>query len=181
MNIIPPWVKLLFEWLLLGALVVAIFAHGHHQFGLGEKLERAKWVARENTELLAANAKIKSLKDKYRQQEQDAATAIAVISSQYQRELNHVKTDKDRVIADLRVGAYRLRIPVASPLNTCGSLAAYAAPATGGRDGEARAELSGAAAEFLVGLASEADEVVHQLDACQAVLKADRAMGAADE
>ncbi len=180
MSRIPLWVKSLVI-LLLSALLVGMFLYyGQQQFGLGKKAERAEWLARETEQITAANLKIKSMEENYRQQEQDAATAIAVISSQHQRELHHVKADKDRVITDLRSGAYRLRIPVASAINTYGDNPSQAAPATNCRDGEARAELSGAAAEFLVGLASEADEVVVQLGACQAVINADRDMGKSD-
>lgn len=177
MKVIPPWVKVLAILLLSALLIGAFYFYGDQQFGLGEKAERSKWLERENAELVAANSKIKTLEDKYRQQEQDAATAIAVISSQYEKELHRVKTDKDRTIAGLRDGSVRLRIPVASAFNTSGGEAGATASGSGARDGGARAELSGAAAEFLVGLASEADEVVKQLGACQAVVNADREAG----
>lgn len=161
--------------LLLIAVVLAVFySYGQQQFGLGEKAERATWLARENAQLTKANAKIKQLEEKYRQREQDAADALAVISTQYQKDLNHVKTEKDRVIAALRGGAFRLRIPVAASLSAYGGSAAEAAAPACGRDGGARAELSIEASEFLVGLASEADEVAKQLGACQAAINADR-------
>jgi len=177
MKVIPSWLKWLAALLLVMAAVYAIYAYGQQQFGLGEKAERAAWLARETTELRSANAKIKSLEEKYRQQERDAADAIAVISSQYQKDLNHVKTEKDRVIAGLRGGAFRLRIPVAASVQACGGAASEAPASTGGRDGDARAELSIEASEFLVGLASEADEVTKQLGRCQDIIKADRTQG----
>lgn len=177
MKIIPSWLKGLAALLLVMAAVYAIYAYGQQQFGRGEKAERATWLARETTELRSANAKIKSLEEKYRQQERDAADAIAVISSQYQKDLNHVKTEKDRVIAGLRGGAFRLRIPVATSVQACGGAASEVAAPTGGRDGGTRAELSGEASEFLVGLTSEADEVTKQLGRCQDIIKADRTQG----
>jgi hypothetical protein len=177
---IPSWVKLLSIPLLTAVLIGMFHLHGQQQFKHGEQAERAQCFARDNEQLASANAKIKSLEEKYRQQEQDAATVIGLISSQYQRELHHVKTDKDRIIADLRGGAYRLRIPVTSAPDTCGSVAPEAAASARRRDGDTRAELSNEAAEFLVGLASEADEVVKQLGACQAVINADRTMGKSD-
>lgn len=177
MNLIPPWVKWLAVLLLATAAVYAIYSYGQQQFGLGEKAERSTWLARENAQLTKANAKIKQLEEKYRQQEQDAADALAVISSKYQEDLKHVKTEKDRVIAGLRDGTFRLRIPVAARLSAYGGSAAEVAASTCGRDGETRAELSVEASEFLVGLASESDEVTKQLGRCQDVINADRNIG----
>ena len=177
LPIIPPWAKLLGAVLLVAALVAAIYAYGQQQFGLGEKAERTAWLARENTALTKANARIKELEDQARAREREHAQDMAAASAKYQEDLKHEKAAKDRAVADLRSGALRLRIPLAFP--SCpdgagGSGRAAPGPSTAGRDGEARAELSVQASEFLVGLASEADEVVHQLTACQAVVIADR-------
>lgn len=165
---------LIMALLIIAAAMLGVYAYGEYTFGLGELAERSRWLARDNTQLTAANAKIKSLEEKYRQQERDAADALAVISHNYQEDLKHVKTEKDRVIAGLRGGAFRLRIPVAARLTADGSGTAEAAASACGRDAGARAELSGQASEFLVGLASEADEVAKQLGRCQEIIKTDR-------
>lgn len=47
-------------------------------------------------------------------------------------------------------------------------------PGISGRDGGAGAYLSTETAEFLLGLTGEADAVVRQLKACQAVAREDR-------
>ncbi len=172
-----PSIKSAFVAAALLLAVALAYAYGQHQFGLGEQAERAAWLKRENAELTAANANIKALEEKYRQQEHDAADAIAVISFKYQEDLKHVKSEKDRVIAGLRGGAFRLRVPVAATSAACGDSAPEAASAPGGRDGGARAELSVTASEFLVGLASDADEVVRQLTRCQEVIIEDRKHG----
>lgn len=177
MNPIPLWKKILIPLLLAAAAVYAIYSYGQQQFALGEKAERAAWLARENAQLTKANTKIKTIEEKYRQQEQDAADALAVISSKYQEDLKHVKTEKDRVIAGLRDGNFRLRIPVAASLSAYGGSASEVAASTCGRNGETRAELSVEASEFLVGLTSEADKVTKQLGRCQDVINADRNIG----
>lgn len=171
---VPSWVKALAALALLAAVVAAIYAYGRQQFGLGELAERAAWLKRETVALTTANAKIKMIEEQYRAQEQAHAAAMAGVSTQYQQELIHAKAEKDRVIIGLRSGAVRLRIAVAAARSTSGSDAAAPGAATAGCDGEARAELSLAASEFLVGLASESDEVARQLSACQAVITADR-------
>lgn len=97
-----------------------------------------------------------------------AGTDMFTVSSTYQEGLSHgVATQKDTV-AHIRTGALRLSVP------TGPAAAAVAAPAAAGAgrcDGQARAQLSNEAAEFLTGLASEADDVVLQLNACQADVK----------
>ncbi|WP_048811773.1 lysis protein [Methylobacillus flagellatus] len=163
--------------LVLTALLLAgLHLYGQHQFSLGEAAEKARWVARDNAALRAANAEIAELNTQARVQERQHAEAVATISRQFQEQLHHVKSQKDSVIADLRAGAVRLRIPVtpASTSAACSGIPAEAFASAAGRDGGARAELSAEAAEFLVGLASEADEVVEQLTSCQALLRADR-------
>lgn len=158
------------------ALMALLFFYGQHQYRLGAEAEKARWVARENAALRAANDEISQLNQLARDQERLHAEAMAHISTQFQEQLHHVKSQKDSVIADLRAGAVRLRVPVtpASASPACSGIPGEAFASARGRDGETRADLSAEAAEFLVGLASEADEVVQQLSACQALLQADR-------
>ncbi|WP_416242773.1 lysis system i-spanin subunit Rz [Azospira sp. APE16] len=160
--------------LLSGLLIGAFYAYGQQQFGLGEKVERTAWLDRDNAALTKANDRIKELEDNYRAKEREHAQDMATALAKYQEDLKHEKAAKDRAIADIRSGDLRLRIPVACPEGAGGSTTAAPGPGAIGRDGETRAELSVQASEFLIGLASEADEVVLQLTACQAVVIADR-------
>lgn len=170
---IPPWVKLISIAAAMVTVVVCIYGYGKEQFGLGEKAERSAWQERENAALTAANTRIATLEEQARISERDHAQAMADTSAQYQKELSDERATKDRVIADLRRGALRLRIPTTDHAAGGSSAAAHGTASLGG-DGEARCELSVSASEFLVGLANEADEIVRQLAACQAVIAADR-------
>lgn len=174
MKMIPGWVLPLFYGLLAIAIGLSIYFYGAHQYDLGRKLEAAEWMARENASLVEANSTIIMLNREAREREQRHAQDIANVSAQYQEDLKYVKQQKDRVIADLRAGTQRLRIPIAASPAACSGITPEAFAAAGGRDGAARAELSGEAAEFLVGLASDADEIAHQLTRCQQIIKADR-------
>lgn len=172
--VIPPWLKWLGALLVVAAVVIAIYSYGRQQFGLGEQAEKARWLARETAELAAANVKINALQTAARTAERDHAMRLAAVSAQYQEDLKHAQARKDRVIADLRTGAQRLRIPVAGAGCAGAGGMPETGPATGGRDGGTTAELSQPAAEFLVGLASDADQVAEQLKACQALVREDR-------
>lgn len=166
--------RVLLACLCLVVLVGLGYAYGQQQFGLGEKAEQSAWLKRENTELVAANIRIKELTDEVRRQERQHQQDMADASAQYQKDLKHEKATHERVVADLRSGALRLRVHLASSQTAGGRGTGAVGSGPGGCDAATGGELSGPAAEFFVGLASEADEVVHQLTACQAIVAADR-------
>ena len=153
--------------------VLAILALlAHYIYEAGGDAREAPWLKREaQTNADAAN-RIKAAEDRARAAEALAAARLVSISGAYQNGLQENEREKNAAVAALRAGK-RLYIGAACP-PAGGSEPAQAAAGAGGRDGEARAELSESAAEWLVGLASEADAVVRQLTACQAVIEADR-------
>jgi prophage endopeptidase len=162
-------------WVLLIALAVFVSSClGCYWYGnsVGKDVERVKWEKRENKELAAANKKIIDLTEKARADESLHAVKLASISAQYQEDLKNVKDKAARVISDVRAGTLKLRIPVTE--RACTSEGSKVEASTERRDGEARAELSKEASEFLIGLTGEADEVVEQLQACQRIVEEDR-------
>lgn len=153
------------------AAMIGAYVYGRHD---GRELANAFWQARE----AQIQADVQAVKDqaaeRVREAEKASAARVVAISADYQADLQRLNDEKDALLSDVRAGRRRLSIPA-----TCdaggGAPVPGAAAGTGGRDGEARAELSGEAADFLVALASEADRVARQLDACQQVIRADRA------
>lgn len=166
-------------WVIL-ALVVAFVAEGlgAYFYGLdtGETKQDAKWQARENVELNAANAKIMELTTKARATEAQAAIDQSAISESYEGKLKNVQDDKDKFVSDVRAGRIVLRIPArASAARSAGSGASsQTATSTSKCDGEARGELPREVTEFLYGEAGRADSIVEQLTACQALVRRDR-------
>ncbi|MDH0048595.1 lysis system i-spanin subunit Rz [Comamonas terrigena] len=169
--------KLIAVGALVGLALAAFNNHGRQQYQAGRQDERNNWLQRDNEALRIANGRIATLQQEARDKERAHGQAMDGIAAQHQKDLKDARTEKDRVIADLRARNLRLRIPVVTTASAAcrgGGAGSEAGPSTGQRDGEATAELSDAAAEFLVGLASEADDVARQLSACQAVVIADR-------
>lgn len=163
----------------IGWLVIAVAGcavAGLNGYHVGRSMERSAWQARESVQLAAANAKLSELQTAARDAEQRHAQDAAAVSTAYQKEISNVKTKNDSLTAALRDGSLRLRVPIATGPNACGSTPAEAGASTPGRDGGATAELSDSAAEFLLDLTSEADAVVHQLTACQGLVRADRGL-----
>lgn len=107
------------------------------------------------TALAQATARVLTL-------ERAAGAALAQRADQLTQEQTHAKTDRDRFNADLRSGAVRLSIPIAS-----GQCAATAdSTAAAGHQHQARAELDPATAAALDAIAGDGDDATRQLNAC---------------
>jgi len=101
--------------------------------------------------------------------ERQSAADIVAIEEKHRQELANVTRRKDRVIADLRAGNLRLR-----QLDTRSGGGPQARPGAAGVDGGEKAGLPRQDIEFLVSLASEADAVVMDRQALQAIVRKDR-------
>lgn len=159
---------------LIVAWLASLVGVGYWQNAAGHVDERATWQTRANAELRAANATINALQEKARKSEQDHAAALAAVSSDYERKLSDANKQRAADAAALRAGTLRLRDPNPTGLSSCGGLGGEAGTGAGRRDGPEGGELSAAAAEFLLDLAFDADDVARQLAACQEVLVKDR-------
>lgn len=162
------------------AIVAALAAAGWGLYAegkaSGQAEERVVWQGKETKELTAANAEILRLTKLAQDAEAKRAEDLAKASADYQKGLADEKTKRDRAVAAARTGTLVLRDPgVAAGACPPGGAAAAAQPGAGGRDGPKAGELSREAGAFLLELTGEADDVVRQLTACQAVVRADRA------
>lgn len=106
-------------------------------------------------ELARATARVLTL-------ERAAGGALAQRADHLTLEQIHAKTDRDRFNDDVRSGAVRLSIPVAS--NQCAGPTDSAAAA--GHRHQARAELDPATAAALDAIAGDGDDAARQLNAC---------------
>jgi hypothetical protein len=164
-------------YLILAAVLVWLASSagvGYWQNQAGHAAERGKWQARENEQLTTANAKIMELQEAARAEERAKAQAVAAISEKYEKEKIDAAAQKARDIAAARAGALSLRIPAPSCPGAGGGETGAAPAAAGERDGRAPGELPREVTANLLALADDADEVVQQLSACQAVVRADR-------
>jgi hypothetical protein len=122
-----------------------------------------KWGKRfAEMEALSAK-KLAEATDAVRKVETEASERLNDLASKHAKEIRDAKNRSDRIVADIRSGALRMSIPVAS---ACPSPEAQGAAATSGNRPEARAELAAEAAGTLVSIASEGDEAIRQLNAC---------------
>ncbi|MED5597202.1 lysis system i-spanin subunit Rz [Janthinobacterium sp. P210006] len=107
------------------------------------------------TELAQATARVLTL-------ERAAGAALTQRADHLTQEQTHAKTERDRFNLDVRSGAVRLSIPVASGQCAAG---ANSTAAVGHRI-EARAELEPVTAAALDAIAGDGDDATRQLNAC---------------
>ena len=142
--------------LLCGALA-GWMAQGWRKDASIAELQRAAAISKTNaaTALAQATARVLTL-------ERAAGAALAQRADHLTQEQTHAKTERDRFSLDVRSGAVRLSIPVAT-----GHWAASAdtAAAAGDRQ-QARAELDPATAAALDAIAGDGDDATRQLNAC---------------
>jgi hypothetical protein len=167
-------------YLVAAGFIVALVltAYGvvdHKGYTRGKAETEAQYAQRDNEALRSANARIQELEEKARDGERRRAEELAAVSAQYQGALEAAKSQRERDVAAAHAGTLRLRDPNAAGTAGCDRGGAGETTAsTGGRDGAQAGELSRETAGNLLSLADEADEVVAQLTACQAVVQADR-------
>ena len=142
--------------LLCGALV-GWAAQGWRKDATIAELQRAAATSKTNaaTELAQATARVLTL-------ERAAGAALAQRADHLTQDQTHAKTERDRFNADVRSGAVRLSIPVAS--GQCVATADTTAAA--GHRHETRAELDPATAAALDAIAGDGDDATRQLNAC---------------
>jgi hypothetical protein len=133
--------------------------------------ERADWELKENKKLVAANQEILDLKNQKYDLEQTHRQDMRKAKDAFTKEINDVQTQASMAMDLYRTGAIKLSIPTVRT-SSCESGTAGAGVSLSGSDGATRSELSGSAVEFLIGEATRADEVVAQLNICQAELLA---------
>jgi len=155
------------------AIVAALSAIAWAIHNAGVKSERAVWQQREAKINVETAIKIDAANKRIQEKEREIAVLLTDASEWYQAKITEKENALNTALNSLRDGTGRLFVNATCP--AAGGDPATAAPAAaGGRDGSTRAELSRADSEFLLRLGAEADAVVLQLTACQAVVRADR-------
>lgn len=161
------WIKAA-KWLgLVGlalGMVYGVYALGEHA---GSNRVEAEWGKAQSK----LNQKISRLEQQAREREQRHAEEVAGITDELYAELNHAKEERDSTIANLHNDNRKLRERFRQ--RTCVP-GAEATSSQSGSDETGEAGLSRTDEEFLIRIASQADEIAHRLTACQAILTTER-------
>jgi hypothetical protein len=149
----------------------SLYGAYHH----GVKVTDSKYQA-----IIAAAGKahadeVISLNGKVAQAEHKAALDMAAIDQRHQEDIEHEKQIAAGTLASYRAGTLRLRNEFQAHIIADTGVPSVAASA-GQRDAAGSGGLQPAHVEFFVSEAERANQVVKQLAACQAVVRADRSV-----
>lgn len=167
---INPWAIIIVGVLWIASLVGV----GKWQNDAGHVAERTAWQAKDNEQLRLANAEIQRLETEARAAEADHARRLADIGKNIVKDKQRADQQHQADLDNVRAGTLVLRDPGAPGLRACAGAAGAPVAGPSRSDGPGGGGLSGAAAEFLLGEASRADDLARQLTAAQAVIAEDR-------
>ena len=156
-------------YVIIGALVFAIcsYFYGHHT---GVQVTKAEWEAEKLVAAADAARILKAEQDKVREYEHLLANTQNRVEKVYVDKIRTVEVVRDKLIDTARTDG--LFIDAACPDRS--NPVPSAAASTSSDHGGTKARLSGEAAEALIAIAADADEITHQLTACQEILRNER-------
>ena len=156
-------------YVIIGALVFAIcsYFYGHHT---GVQVTKAEWEAEKLVAAADAARILKAEQDKVREYEHLLANTQNRVEKVYVDKIRTVEVVRDKFIDTARTDG--LFIDAACPDRSNAVPSAATSPSSD--HGGTKARLSGEAAEALIAIAADADEITHQLTACQEILRNER-------
>jgi type II secretory pathway pseudopilin PulG len=138
----------------------------------------AAYKARDNTQLQAALARVKTLEDKAREDERLHVAALAEINRKLLEEKKNGQVAKDKLAADIRAGRLVRNSNAfqggGCPANNGGSTGGAAVTPASGGDGSQECRLSDAAQASILAIGTDADYTAKLLASAQAVIVEDR-------
>jgi prophage endopeptidase len=149
------------------ALVICSYFYGHHT---GVQVTKADWEAEKAVAAAEAAKILKVEQDKVREFEHLLANAQTKVEKVYVEKIRTVEVEKRQLIDVARTDGLFIDAACPDSSNALPSATSSASSDHGG----AKARLSGEAAEALITIAADADEIVHQLTACQEILRNER-------
>jgi hypothetical protein len=156
-------------WVIIGALVLVIgsYFYGHRT---GVQVTKADWEAEKAAAAIEAGKVLAKANQEVRELEHLLANTQNRVEKVYVEKIRTVEVEKQQLIDVARTDGLFIDAACPDPSNAVSSPAA----SPGGDYGGTKARLSGEAAEALIAIAADADEITHQLTACQEILRNER-------
>ncbi len=156
-------------YVIVGALVLAIcsYFYGHHT---GVQVTKAEWEAEKATAAIEAGKALDKANQEVRELEHLLANTQNRVEKVYVDKIRTVEVVRDKLIDTARTDGLFIDASCPDRSNAVPS----AATSPGSDHGGTKARLSGEAAEALIAIAADADEITHQLTACQEILRNER-------
>jgi hypothetical protein len=156
-------------WVIVGALalIISSYFYGHHT---GVQVTKAEWEAEKATAAIEAGRVLDKANKEVRELEHLLANTQNRVEKVYVDKVREVQVERNSLSSAARNDG--LFIDASCPDNS--NAVSSPAPSPGSDHGGKKARLSGEAAEALIAIAADADEITHQLTACQEILRNER-------
>jgi prophage endopeptidase len=156
-------------YVIVGALVLVIcsYFYGHHT---GVAVTKADWEAEKATAAVEAANILKAEQDKVREFEHLLAKTQNKVEKVYVEKIRTVEVERQQFVDIARTDGLFINASCPDNSDTMPGIAA----STSSDNGTQKARLSGEVAEALISIAADADEITHQLTACQEILRNER-------
>jgi hypothetical protein len=156
-------------YVIVGALVLVIcsYFYGHHT---GVQVTKADWEAEKATAAIEAGKILDKANKEVRELEHLLANTQNRVEKVYVKKVRTVEVERQQLVDVARTDGLFIDASCPDSSNSVSSPAA----SPGSDHGGAKARLSGEAAEALIAIAADADEITHQLTACQEILRNER-------
>lgn len=167
--IMPVWVRFAFIGVLLALIAGGLYSIYH----AGELNERERNAAIENKKIAEYGQQVLDLQTRNRELERASVIKVNELTVNYEKRINDAETKTKSALRSVAAGAIKLRIATKNSAQTCGNTTAEAGPAASAVT-ESTAELSDAAAGFLINFAKECDTTAEKLNLAIDVATQDR-------
>jgi hypothetical protein len=156
-------------WVLLGglALIIASYFYGNY---VGVAVTKADWEAEKAEAAIEAGRVLAKAQDEVRELEHLLANTQNRVEKVYVEKIRTVEVEKQQLVDIARTDGLFIDAACPDPSNPVPG----SASSPSGDHGGTKARLSGEAAEALIAIAADADEITHQLTACQEILRNER-------
>jgi DNA gyrase/topoisomerase IV subunit A len=156
-------------WVIIGALVLVIgsYFYGHRT---GVQVTKADWEAEKAEAAIEAGRVLAKANQEVRELEHLLANTQTKVERVYVDKIKVVEIEREQFIDIARTDGLFIDAACPDPSNAMPGIAA----SPGSDHGGTKARLSGETAEALIAIAADADEITHQLTACQEILRNER-------
>jgi DNA gyrase/topoisomerase IV subunit A len=156
-------------WVIIGALVLVIgsYFYGHRT---GVQVTKAEWEAEKAAAAIEAGKVLAKANQEVRELEHLLANTQNRVEKVYVDKIKVVEIEREQFIDIARTDGLFIDATCPDSSNAMPGIAS----SPSGDNGATKARLSGETAEALIAIAADADEITHQLTACQEILRNER-------
>lgn len=156
-------------YVIIGALVLVVcsYFYGHRT---GVQVTKAEWETEKAAAAIEAGKALDKANKEVRELEHLLANTQNRVEKVYVDKVRTVEVERKQLVDVARTDG----LFIDASCSDRGNAMPSTTPSASSNHGGTKARLSGEAAQTLIAIAADADEIVHQLTACQEILRNER-------